>query len=52
MRSWIITILTGTVRNIANESYRLIAVGYENSRMETSVYVDMLREYELEISWD
>jgi hypothetical protein len=52
MRSWIIAILTGTFRNIADEFYRRIAVGYENRQMETSGDVDMLREYELEISGD
>jgi hypothetical protein len=52
MRSWIIAILTGTFRNTADESDRRIAEGYENRQLETSGDVDMLREYELEISGD
>jgi hypothetical protein len=52
IRSWIIAILNITFRNIADEFYRRIAVGYENRQMETSGDVDMLREYELEISGD
>jgi len=52
MRSWIIAILTGTLKNIADEFRRRIAVGYENRQTEPSGDVDMLREYELEISGD
>jgi hypothetical protein len=50
MRYWIIAILTGTFKNISDEFYRRIAVAYENRQMEKSGDVDMLREYELEIS--
>ena len=52
MRYWIIAILTGTFKNIADEFYRRIAVGYENRQMEKSGDVDMFREYELEVSGD
>jgi len=52
MRYWIIAILTGTFRNIADESYRRIAVPYENRQIEKSRDVDMFQEYELEISGD
>jgi hypothetical protein len=52
MRSWIIAIFTGTFRNIASKFYRRVAGGYENGQMETSGDVDMLREYEFEISAD
>jgi hypothetical protein len=49
MRYWIIAILTGTFKNISDEFYRRIAVGYETRQMEKSGDVDMYREYEHEI---
>ncbi len=49
MRYWIIAILTGTFKNIADEFYRRIAVAYENTQIEKSGDVDLFREYELEI---
>ena len=49
MRYWIIAILTGTFKNIADEFYRRIAVGYENRQIEKSGDVDLFREYENEI---
>ncbi len=49
MRSGIIAILTGALRNIAAEFDRRIAVGHENRRTEPSGDGDMLREYAL--SW-
>ena len=52
MRYWIIAILTGTFKNIADEFYRRIAVTYENRQIDKSGDVDMFREYELEISGD
>jgi len=51
-RYWIIAILTGTFRNIADEFYRRIAVPYENRQIEKSGDVDMFQEYELEINGD
>jgi hypothetical protein len=49
MRYWIIAILTGTFKNIADEFYRRVAVPYENRQIEKSGDIDMFREYELEI---
>jgi hypothetical protein len=46
---WIIAVLTGTFKNIADEFYRRIGVPYENHQMEKSGDVDLYREYELEI---
>ena len=52
MRYWIIAILTGTFKNIADEIYRRVAAPYENQQIEKSGDVDLFREYELEISGD
>jgi hypothetical protein len=52
IRYWIIAILTGTFKNIADEFYRRVAAPYENQQMEKSGDVDLFREYELEISGD
>jgi len=52
MRYWIIAILTGTFKNIADEFYRRIAAPYEDQQIEKNGDVDLYREYELEISGD
>jgi hypothetical protein len=49
IRYWIIAILTGTFKNIADEFYRRIAEPYENRQIEKSGDVDLYREYELEV---
>jgi hypothetical protein len=49
MRYWIIAMLTGTFKNIADEFYRRIAVKYENRQIDKSGDVDLFQEYELEI---
>lgn len=49
MRYWLIAILTGTFKNIADEFYRRIAVPYENRQIKKSGDVDLYQEYELEI---
>jgi hypothetical protein len=49
MRYWLIALLTGTFKNIADEFYRRIALPYENRQLEKSGDVDLYREYELEI---
>jgi hypothetical protein len=49
MRYWLIAILTGTFKNIADEFYRRIAMPYENRQMEKSGDVDLFQEYDLEI---
>jgi hypothetical protein len=50
LRYWIIAILSGIFTNIADEFYRRVAVPYENQQMEKSGDVDLLQEYELEMS--
>jgi hypothetical protein len=50
MRYWIIALLTGTFKNIADEFYRRIALPYENRQIQKSGDVDLYREYELEIT--
>lgn len=49
MRYWLIALLTGTFKNIADEFYRRIAIPYENRQMEKSGDVDLYQEYDLEI---
>lgn len=49
MRYWLIALLTGTFKNIADEFYRRIAIPYENRQMEKSGDVDLYQEYVLEI---
>jgi hypothetical protein len=49
MRYWLIAILTGTFKNIADEFYRRIAIPYENRQIKKSGDVDLYREYVLEI---
>jgi hypothetical protein len=48
MRYWLIALLTGIFKNIADEFYRRIAIPYENRQMEKSGDVDLYREYDLE----
>jgi Domain of unknown function (DUF6899) len=49
MRYWLIAILTGTFKNIADEFYRRLGMPYENQQIKKSGDVDLYREYELEI---
>jgi hypothetical protein len=49
MRYWLIALLTGIFKNIADEFYRRIALPYETRQLEKSGDVDLYREYELEI---
>ena len=49
MRYWLIALLTGTFKNIADEFYRRVGVPYENQQMEKSGDVDLYQEYKLEI---
>jgi hypothetical protein len=46
---WIIAILTGTFKNIADEFYRRTGVSSENQQIEKSGDVDLYREDELEV---
>lgn len=49
MRYWLIAILTGTFKNIADEFYRRVAAPYENKQMAKSGDVDLYRAYTEEI---
>ena len=49
MRYWLIAILTGTFKNIADEFYRRLAVPYEDRQMAKSGDVDLYAEYLAEI---
>ena len=45
MRYWLIAILTGTFKNIADEFYRRVAVPYEGKQMIKNGDVDLYEEY-------
>ncbi len=49
MRYWLIAIITGTFKNIADEFYRRVAVPYENRQMTRHGDVDLYAEYLREI---
>jgi len=49
MRYWIIAMVTGTFKNIADEFYRRLGEPYENRQIEDNGDVDLFKEYELEI---
>ncbi len=49
LRYWLIAILTGTFKNIADEFYRRLAVPYEERQMAKSGDVDLYAEFLAEI---
>ncbi len=49
MRYWLIAILTGTFKNIADEFYRRLAVPYEDRQLAKSGDVDLYAGYLAEI---
>jgi hypothetical protein len=49
MRYWLIALITGTFKNIADEFYRRIGVPYENRQIARSGDVDLYRDYAQEI---
>jgi hypothetical protein len=49
MRYWLIAILTGTFKNIADEFYRRLAAPYEDRQMAQNGDVDLYRVYQEEI---
>lgn len=49
MRYWLIAILTGTFKNIADEFYRRLAAPYEDRQIAKSGDVDLYAEYLMEI---
>ncbi|MBI1975210.1 MAG: hypothetical protein HYS57_02505 [Parcubacteria group bacterium] len=49
MRYWIIAVITGTFKNVADEFYRRVAIPYENKQIKKNSDVDFYREYDEEI---
>lgn len=49
MRYWLIALITGTFKNIADEFYRRLAAPYENRQMARHGDVDLYAEYLKEI---
>jgi hypothetical protein len=49
MRYWLIAILTGTFKNIADEFYRRLAAPYEDRQIARNGDVDLYRVYREEI---
>jgi hypothetical protein len=49
MRYWLIAIITGTFKNVADEFYRRIAAPYENRQIAKSGDVDLYHEYSRDI---
>lgn len=46
IRYWLIAMLTGIFKNIADEFYRRVAIPYENQQRESSGDVDLFQEYD------
>jgi len=49
MRYWIIAVITGTFKNVADEFYRRLAAPYEDKQIEKNKDVDLYQEYDEEI---
>ena len=49
LRYWLVAILTGTFKNIADEFYRRLGAAYEDRQMALSGDVDLFQEYLEEI---
>jgi hypothetical protein len=49
MRYWLIAIITGVFKNMADEFYRRVAIPYENQQIARSGDVDLYEEYAAEI---
>ncbi|MDD5640249.1 MAG: hypothetical protein PHX53_01285 [Syntrophales bacterium] len=49
LRYWLIAIICGTSKNIADEFYRRLAAAYEDKQMALSGDVDLFQEYLEEI---
>jgi len=49
MRYWLIAIISGTFKNLADEFYRRLGVPYENKQIARSGDVDLYKEYLEEI---
>ena len=50
IRYWILAIVTGVFKNIADEFYRRLGVPYEDKQIEKSGDVDLYKEFSDEIS--
>ncbi|MBI1888965.1 MAG: hypothetical protein HYS15_03505, partial [Candidatus Spechtbacteria bacterium] len=42
---WILAIVTGVFKNIADEFYRRVGIGYEDKQIKKSGDVDLYKEY-------
>ena len=49
MRYWLIAMITGTFKNVADEFYRRVGVPYENQQMAQNGDVDLYQEYLVEL---
>jgi hypothetical protein len=49
MRYWVVALITGTFKNIADEFYRRIGEPYENRQMARNGDVDLYQAYATEI---
>ena len=49
MRYWILAIVTGTFKNVADEFYRRLGVPYEDKQIEKNGDVDLYEEFDREI---
>lgn len=45
MRYWLIAIITGTFKNVADEFYRRLAIQYEDKQIKKNQDVDLYKEY-------
>jgi hypothetical protein len=52
MRYWLIAVLTGTFKNVADEIYRRVAAPYEERQIAKNGDVDLYREFAEEIRKD
>lgn len=50
LRYWLIALITGVFKNIADEFYRRVAASYEDRQMAKNGDLDLYREYVKEIA--
>lgn len=50
MRYWIIAIVSGTFKNIADEFYRRVGTPYENKQIKTNQDVDFYKDFDDEMA--
>lgn len=49
MRYWLIALITGTFKNIGDEFYRRVGIGYEDKQIRKNTDVDLYKHYDKEI---